>query len=189
MAQESPDGAELEQFRPYLHLLARMQLDPRLLSKLAPSDIVQQTLLQAHQAREQFRGHSSGERATWLRQILARNLAHALRDLRRDKRDVYREMSLEAALEASSARLEGWLAADQSSPSQRAQRHEQAVRLAVALRTLPQAQREALTLHHLHGWTLEEVGQHLGRGPVAVAGLIKRGLKHLRGLLQHRSQP
>ena len=46
--------------------------------------------------------------------------------------------------------------------------------------TLWPAQREALTLHHLQNWTLDAIGQRLGRSPAAVAGLIKRGLKQLR---------
>jgi RNA polymerase sigma-70 factor (ECF subfamily) len=94
---------------------------------------------------------------------------------------------LEAALDQSSTRLEAWLAADQSSPSQQAQRNEQVLRLAEALAALPEAQREALTLHHLHNWTLDEVGQQLGRSASAVAGLIKRGLKELRIRLQESS--
>src|SRR5262249_23881367 len=142
--------------------------------KLDPSDVVQQTLLHAWQALPQLQGRSDAEVAAWLRQILANNLANAIRDLGRLKRDVTRERSLEAALEDSSARLEAWLAADQSSPSQKAERQEQLFRLAQSLEGLPEAQREALTLHHFHGWTLEQVGRHLGRSPAAVAGLIKR---------------
>jgi RNA polymerase sigma-70 factor, ECF subfamily len=126
MSPESDsNGSALEHFRSWLHLLAQLHLDPRLKSKLDASDIVQQTPLQAHQARDQFRGRSDGERAAWLRQILARNLAHAMRDFSRDRRDVGREQSLEAAIEASSVRLEAWLAVEQSSPSQQAQRNEQ----------------------------------------------------------------
>ena len=45
---------------------------------------------------------------------------------------------------------------------------------------LPDAQREALTLHHLHRWTLDAVAAHMGRTPAAVAGLIKRALRQLR---------
>jgi RNA polymerase sigma-70 factor (ECF subfamily) len=174
----------LERFRAYLHLLARLHLDPRLRGKLDASDIVQQTLLQACQALDGFRGGTEAELAAWLRRILARSLAHAARDLGRDRRDVNRERSLEQALGQSSARLGEWLIADQSSPSESAQRREQAVRLADALESLPEAQREALVLHYWQGWTLPEIGRHLGRTPAAVAGLVQRGLKQLRTLLR-----
>ena len=182
-AGSDPDGKELEGFREYLLMLARLQLDPRWQAKLDPSDIVQQTLLQAHQARDQFRGHTTAERAAWLRQILARVLSNAVRDLSRDKRDLGRERSLEAALEASSARLEAWLAADQSSPSESVERHEQLLRLAEALAELPHDQREAVTLHHLQGWSLAELAKHLDRSESAVAGLLHRGFKKLRDIL------
>ena len=185
-ARASEPGQELERFRSYLHLLARLHMDPRLHGKLDPSDMVQQTLLQAFQALDRFRGQSDAERAAWLRQILANNLANAVRDLGRAKRDIGRERSLEASLEQSSARLGAWLAADQSSPSQQAQRNEDILRLTDALARLPDAQREALTLHHLQNWTLDKIGRHLGRSTAAVAGLIKRGLQQLR--LQLREQ-
>jgi len=177
-------GRLLEPFRAYLRLLARLHLAPQLRGKLDPSDVVQQTLLQAYQALDQFRGRSEAECAAWLRQILARTLAQALRDFGRAKRDLAREQSLQAAVDASSARLEAWLIADQSSPSQRAEQGEQALRLAAALEQLPEAQREALVLQHWQGLSLAEIGEHLGRSPEAVAGLIKRGLKQLRNLMQ-----
>jgi RNA polymerase sigma-70 factor (ECF subfamily) len=176
-------GPALERFRAYLQLLAGLHLDPRLRSKLDPSDVVQQTLLQAHQALAGFRG-GEDDLAPWLRRILARNLAHAVRDLGRAKRDVGRERSLAAALEASSVRLGAWLAAVQSSPSQQAVRNERLLRLAEALAYLPEAQREAVVLHYWQGRSLAEVGEELGRTPAAVAGLLHRGLKQLRGRLQ-----
>ena len=80
--------------------------------------------------------------------------------------------------------LEAWLVAHQSSPSEHAEREEQAVRLADALARLPEAQREALVLQHWHGWALAEIAEHLGRTPAAVAGLLHRGLHSLRRLLQ-----
>jgi DNA-directed RNA polymerase specialized sigma24 family protein len=69
-------------------------------------------MLEAHQGLAQFRGRTTEEQAAWLRQILARNLANAVRDLRRQKRDIAREHSLEAALVESASRLDNWLAAE-----------------------------------------------------------------------------
>jgi RNA polymerase sigma-70 factor (subfamily 1) len=140
-------------------------------------------LLEAHQGAAQLRGQTEGERKGWLRQILARNLANAVRDYRRDKRDVARESPLPAAIEQSSARLESWLVAEQSTPSQRVDRQEQALRLADALADLPEAQREAVILRHWQGSSLAEVSRQLGRSPAAVAGLLHRGLKELRARL------
>ena len=184
-AGDSP-GETLERFRDYLRLLARAQLPAKVRGKLDPSDVVQQTLLRAYQGLDQFRGRDSAQQAAWLRQILAHTLANAVRDLTRDCRDVGLEHSLEASLSESSSRLEGWLAADQSSPSQQAERNEQLLRLASGLDRLPEEQREALLLKHVQGLSLAEIGEHLGRTRAAVASLLRRGLKGLREHLHRR---
>src|SRR5437667_11488215 len=88
----------LERFRSYLLLLARVRLDPMVRAKVGASDVVQQTLGEAHRDLAQFRGQTVGEQAAWLRQILARNLANVVRDLHRDKRHVRREQGPQAAL-------------------------------------------------------------------------------------------
>jgi RNA polymerase sigma-70 factor, ECF subfamily len=186
MAERPAEEAQLEQFRAYLRLLARLQLDPRLRRQLDPSDFVQQTLLEAYRSLEQFRGRTEAELASWLRQILARQMTHAVRDLTRLRRDVTRERPLEAALTESSERLEAWLVAEQTTPGERAARNEQAVRLAAALEQLPEAQREAVILHYWEGWPLAEIAGHLERSTAAVAGLLQRGLKALR---QQLSEP
>jgi RNA polymerase sigma-70 factor (ECF subfamily) len=168
----------LERYRDYLHLLARVQLRAKLRAKIDLSGVVQQTLLEAVQDRR-----GSQLPLARLRRILANNLGDEIRKLTTAKRDVNREQSLEAALDASSARLEGWLAADNSSPSAHLEREEQALRLARALAELPEAQREALVLQHWHGCSLAEIAQQLDRTPAAVAGLLKRGLAQLRNVL------
>ncbi len=181
MSLPTETGADsLERFRAYLRLLARTHLDKRLQGKLDPSDLVQQTLLEAYRSAHKLAGRTDGEKAAWLRQSLAHQMAHAVRDLGRDKRDVARERSLEAAIADSSAQLERWLAAEQSSPSEQVQRHELSIRLAGELEALPETQREALVLHYWQGMKISEVAEHLGRSPAAVAGLLQRGLKALR---------
>jgi RNA polymerase sigma-70 factor (ECF subfamily) len=170
-----------------LLLLARHQLGRQAQGKLEPSDVVQQTLLEAHRKREQFRGSTDAERAAWLRQMLAFNLADALRHLGRGKRDAARERSLEQELEQSSIQLGSWLAAEQASPSEHAVGHEEAVRVAGALAGLPEANREAVVLRYYEGLSLDEISVRLGRTPAAVAGLLKRGLKQLREALRREN--
>ena len=186
-AQESR-AESLERYRQYLLMLARVQLAPQLRAKLDASDVVQQTLLEACQQQGQFRGRTPGELLAWLRQILAHNLTDALRGFRRAKRDVARERSVRQALDQSSVRVEAWLAAEQTSPSRRVARQEEALHLARALSRLPDAQREALILRYWDGWSLKEISRQMDRSPAAVAGLLKRGLKQLRAALQEESE-
>ncbi len=186
MAPEERNLA-LEGYREYLRLLARVQLDSRLQGKLDPADIAQETLLQAHQARDQFHGQSAPELAAWLRQILANTLREALRRFAVEGRDPGLEQSLEASLQESSLRLENWLAGEQSSASQQAERQEQVLLLAAGLAQLPQDERRALELRHLEGWSVEAVGQQFGQSEAEVAGLLRRGLKRLRQLLAQQS--
>jgi RNA polymerase sigma-70 factor, ECF subfamily len=179
----APQNRSLEEFRSYLLLLARIQLDPGPKNRIDPSDIVQQTLLEAHARADQFSGDDAAL-AAWLRQALVNNMRDAWRALRRDKRDFRREQALPEAIEQSSARLEGMLIAPHSSPSQRAVRNEDLLRLADALTQLPDAQREAIVLHHLQGRSLTETALSLGKTDAAVAGLLHRGLKKLREVLE-----
>ena len=171
----------LERFREYLRLLARLHLAPALRSKVDPSDIVQQVLVKAHQHGGQFRGRSEGEWAAWLRRILANTLNDAVRKY---GREIARERVAADGVDESSARLEAWLEADQSSPSQRAIRQEQFLRLADALAQLPEDQRVVVEWHHLKDESVADIAQRLGRTEASVAGLLRRGLQKLRELLQ-----
>src|SRR6266481_5691391 len=89
-------GELLQRYQPWLHLLARLQVDSRFQDKFDPSDIVQQTLLEACRALPQFRGNTEAELAAWLRQVLAHVLAHEVRRYHgTQQRDLAREVSLE----------------------------------------------------------------------------------------------
>ena len=177
-------GALLEGFRDYLALLARLQLAPHLRGKIDLSGVVQQTLLEAHGAIDQLRRMTAEQQAAWLRKALACNLADEVRKLTTARRDVTRERSLEQAVEESAGRLEAWLATDRSSPSEQAARNEQLLRLAHALARLPEDQRLAVELHHLHGRPVAEVARELNRSEGAAGALLARGLKKLRQLLK-----
>ncbi len=179
------DGAQdLERFRAYLKLLARVHLGRQLNAKLSASDIVQDTLLEAHRKADDFRGQTVAQQAAWLRTMLLHNAVKAGRDLRRLKRDFARERSLEVAMERSSVRLGDLLPGRGSSPSEKAMREERALSAAEAIENLPEAQREVILLHYLENLSMSEVGERMGRTSTAAAGLLHRGLKRLRELLR-----
>jgi RNA polymerase sigma-70 factor (ECF subfamily) len=178
---------DLERFRAYLVLLARLQVSPGLRDRVDLSGVVQQTLLEAHQELVGSARHrSEAELTAWLRSILGHNLADGLRQLATRKRDVRRDRSLSQALDESSSRLERWLATSASSPSQKLIRREETARVADALARLPENQRRAIEMHHLQGQPLAEIARELDTTKAAVAGLLHRGLKALRAELEDR---
>ena len=178
--RDEPPLRPLEAYREYLQTLARLQISADMRAKLDPADVVQQTLLAACRAEHQFRGKTGTDQAAWLRKILATTLAQELRKFRRSKRNVSSERSLNDALDDSSHRLEAWLATDRSSASHKAMQHEELLQLTAALDQLPDDQRHAVELKHLHGWSLETISNGMGRTKQSVAGLIRRGMKALR---------
>lgn len=176
---DGDESADLESFRSYLQVLAETQLHQRLKGKVDPSDVVQQTLFQAYQAKHQFRGTTDAERAGWLRTILSNVLCGLARDFSRQRRDVSREQSMQA-VEQSSMQLANLITADASSPSAALNRHERASELANAMLKLTSDQRQAIILKYWHGATLAEIASQLDKSTEAVAGLIFRGMKKIR---------
>lgn len=179
---------ELEQYRNYLKLLADLQLSPRLRVKEGASDIVQQTMLDAHRDFTDFRGKTDVELRAWLKMILTHNLLTVARRYATDKRATGREVSQQDQLEKSSAVLHHHLVADQTSPSMKLMKQERSEQLAEALLQLLDDERSAVILKHYHNWSVAEIAQHLGRTQEAVAGLLRRGLKKLREHLSEEAQ-
>ena len=161
-------------------MLARMHLDGRLQRKLDPSDIVQQTLLEAHKDAGGIRGESGQEQRAWLRRVLFTNILNALRDFKRAKRDVARERSLDRILDDSSTRLTAYLQAKDGDPEGRLAEVERLERATVALLKLPTDQREAVYMRYREGLPLVEIGRRLQRSTDAAAALVKRGLHRIR---------
>lgn len=180
--RDPDDRPNLERFRSYLLLLARMELEQDERARIVPSDVVQQTLLEAWRGRDRL-PQPDEQLAAWLRTALAHNLCDARRNQRRQKRDAARLRSIERQLAESSARLDACWASLGPTPSQQAVRQEELLRLAAALERLPEAQRLAIVGRHLQGLTLAETARRLAKTEPAVAGLLHRGLRHLREML------
>lgn len=169
-----------ERYRSYLRVLVEIQASSDVKAKLDLSGIVQQSIWEACQAALAGAAVDVANPLPWLRRILAHNLADEIRKCEAQKRAARREVSLQHRLDHSSMRLEALLADSTPSPSMRVARDEQMLALTAALCGLPGAQREALTLQHWQGLSLQEIAERMGRTPVAVAGLLKRALRSLR---------
>jgi RNA polymerase sigma-70 factor (ECF subfamily) len=175
-----------ERYRNYLHLLAQGQMGRHLRAKCEASDLVQQSLLEAHRDFATFQGQHEGELLGWLRRILAHNLFNTARHFSAQQRDAAREVSLEHlqnGLDQSSLTLGRCLAANTPSPSQLAVRSEAAVRLADTLARLPADYRTVLVLRVFEALPAEEVAQRMGRTAGAVRMLQLRALAALRAEL------
>jgi RNA polymerase sigma-70 factor (ECF subfamily) len=174
-------------YQHYLYVLAQAQLGKRLRAKCAPSDIVQQTLLEAHRDFAGFEGQHEGELLAWLRRILAHNLFNEVRRYGALQRDAGREVSLDqvrAGVDHSSLFLQRCLAASGPSPSEAAQEHESAVRLANALSRLPEDYQTVLLLRVFEELPAEEVAQRMERSAGAVRMLQMRALTALRQAIE-----
>ncbi|HZT80318.1 MAG TPA: sigma-70 family RNA polymerase sigma factor [Gemmataceae bacterium] len=170
-------------YRHYLRLLAEAQLGRRLRAKCDPSDLVQQTLLEAHRDFGAFQGAHERDLLAWLRRILAHNLFNQARHFAARQRDAAREISLEhvrAGLDRSSAALGRGLADDGPRPSEVAARREAEVRTADALARLPADYQQVLLLRVFEGLPAEKVARQMGRSAGAVRMLQLRALTALR---------
>jgi RNA polymerase sigma-70 factor (ECF subfamily) len=178
-------GRLLQAYRSYLTLLARLQLGRDLRGKVDPSDLVQEAFLEAHRDFAQFQGQTEAELLAWLRRVLATSLADQVRRYRGTRRrDPRLERQLAAALDQSSQALERGLMAADSSPSARAERREESLRLAEALERLPADYRDVLLLRHFQGLTFPAIARRLDKTLDGVKNVWLRGLARLRRTLE-----
>jgi RNA polymerase sigma-70 factor (ECF subfamily) len=176
---------DLGRYRAYLlALLARLGLPAYLRPELDSSGVVQNTLLQAHQARARLEAMSEGARLAFLRQTLRHDLIDEIRRTRFRLLKEGRIRSLEAHLLDASGRAEVWLQADEPPPGHRLEQEEEFLGLAAALAELPEDQRTAVEMKYLQGCSVAEIGEAMGRTETAVGGLLRRGLAKLRRALQ-----
>jgi RNA polymerase sigma-70 factor, ECF subfamily len=176
-------GRLFELYRNYLRLMARSLIAPDMRPRLAASDVVQETFLEALRDFPDFTGEGEPEVVAWLRKILVRNLADLIDHHHAGRRDVRRQQSIEKELEDSSQALHASLAASVSSPSAQAIRREEAVLLANALARLPAHYREVFILRNLESVPVAEIAVRMKRSPNGVRMLWGRAIKKLSQMM------
>jgi RNA polymerase sigma-70 factor (ECF subfamily) len=169
--------------RDYLGLAARARVETWLRAKVDASDLVQQTLLEAHRGFGRFQGATEAEWLAWLRRILDNNAADFVRRYRgTGKRQVGREVPL--AGPGSSAGGSPEPAADDESPSAQAVRAEGELALTAALAKLTPDHREVIVLRNLQRLPFDEVAKRMGRSRPAVQMLWMRAIQKLQEVMR-----
>jgi RNA polymerase sigma factor (sigma-70 family) len=151
--------------------LGPVRIPSRLRSKIDPEDIHQEAAVRVLTVASRSQEAGAVITSGYVKAARRTAILNAIRWFGCGARDV--------ADEARLGETAASIAADHTSPSGRAMRRERLTRLAAALRTLPEAQRRAVELHHLEGRSLRETAEIMDRSVTAVAGLLQRGLKGL----------
>lgn len=171
-------GRLLDICRHYLLLLANQELTPALWAKVAPSDIVQDTLLIAGRDFPRFQGASEEELLNWLRGILHNNVANVQRHFETEKRQVSREVPLAGLPPAKIP------PGDEDTPSGVARAREQDEQLELAMHQLPEHYRQVLFLRTTENLTFAQIAEKLGSTADAVRKLWGRAVDELAKLME-----
>jgi len=151
-----------------LRAFLRVRMSPGLARRVAPEDVLQETLLEASRKLHAFEPRGPGSFYGWLVAIALRKVLEAARG--RAEEGLPESDPLHEASGAATAAV----------------RAERAERLRAALATLPEAQAAAICLRYLEGATTREAAERLGRSEAAVKMLLARGFAALAGRLAGR---
>lgn len=177
--------ALLAQSRGYLAVLAKARMEPWMRAKFDASDIVQQTLAEAHAGLDAFDGRGEAAWKAWLKKTLQHNVTDAARREKADKRDVRRERPADAG---ESSPMAAALPAADPTASRLAADAERDAELLAAVASLPEDYRRVLTLRTIEQRPFEEVAESLGRSVPATQMLWTRAVRKLEAALKDRSE-
>ena len=186
-AREGDEAARDELFaqcRNYVAIVARTQVESWMNAKVDASDLVQQTLLEAHRGFTGFRGETEAEWLGWLRQILSHNTHDFIRRYRTDKRKVGREQRLDAPINGPGGSLFHDPPDSGDSPSQFIAQQEREIELANAISQLSEDHQEVIVLRNLQRLSFNEVAERMDRTRPAVQMLWMRAIHKLEELLR-----
>ena len=171
-------GKVLQACRRYLLRVADRQIDRDLKVKGSPSDLVQETFLDAQRDFPRFHGGSEKEFLAWLSRILRNNVRNLSRDYRESgKRRVEREVRLDDS--ARSGDIRPNLVARTPTPSSIAIKQEEARAFSRSVRQLPDHYREVIRLRNREHRTFEEIGTIMNTTAECARKLWHRAMRQL----------
>jgi RNA polymerase sigma-70 factor, ECF subfamily len=171
--------------RSYVNLVARAQVESWMRTRTDASDLVQQTLLEAHCGFDEFRGQTEAEWLAWLKKILSHNVHDFVRTQKADKRDVRKEARLQTTgADGESFQFEP--SGDEPTPSAILVGLEEQLELADAIAQLPEDYQQIILLRNLQRLPFDEIALRMDRSRPAAQMLWTRAIKKLEEVLQYR---
>jgi RNA polymerase sigma-70 factor (ECF subfamily) len=175
-------GELVDRYRKYLLLTANRTLPATVQSKVAPSDIVQDTSVDMVREFAQFRGATVREFVAWMKQILRNNIADVCRGFHDSQK---RDVACESPLQCGSTNSGGDVPVSrEQSPSVCAAAHEAAEQIATAMRRLHPRHRDVLRMRSIQGLSFQLVAQHIGCSADAARKLWASAVEKLQTELE-----
>jgi RNA polymerase sigma-70 factor, ECF subfamily len=176
----------LERYRGYLRRMISVRLDRRLAARVDPSDVVQDTLIEAARRLDDYLRERPLPFYGWLRQLAGERLIDThRRHVTSQRRTIAMEQKAPELPDASADKLIQKLLAADTSPSNHLIRKERHERLREALASLPQRDREVVVMRHLEQLSTAEIAAMLEISEPAVKSRLLRALIRLRDQIGH----
>ena len=170
-------GQIVSRVRNYLMVVADGSLNQRLQSKLSASDIVQQSMLEAQQSIDRFKGSSEAQIRAWLKKIVLCNLVDSTRQfIHAARRLVNSEVSMQR-LSVPPCQPRGQTASWYVS---RSETDEQLLR---EIKRLPDRQRHVIEARHRLGRSYQKIASDMKATEDAARKLWSRGVQRLKEVL------
>jgi RNA polymerase sigma-70 factor (ECF subfamily) len=168
-----------------LHDYIRRALPSDLARVISAEDILQEVCISVFHGLAQFRADGPDSFDRWVTSLVQRRLVDAIRKARAVKRSGGRRIGDRAQLRTTSyIQLFERVASQQRTPSSEDAAKEAAHAVQIALSTLPEDYRCAITMRHIDGRSQAEVASAMARTLPAVNSLLYRGLRMLRSRLE-----
>jgi RNA polymerase sigma-70 factor (ECF subfamily) len=183
--------ALIDESRQRLRRMVAFRLDQRLQGRVDPSDVLQDSYLEAWRDLKSYIEQPAMPFFLWLRGIAGNKLRELHRHhLGTQMRDPRREVSIHggALAETTTAAIEARLLGDLTRASEQAVKVEVQLRLQDALNTMDALDREVLALRHFEQLSPAEAAQALGISEKAAGMRYVRALRRLKQILSSLSQ-
>jgi RNA polymerase sigma-70 factor (ECF subfamily) len=145
----------------------RVNMSAELRARVAPEDILQETLFEAARKLEAFEPQGPAAFYSWLVEIARYKLAEARRAGRALKRA--KQTPLDSGVDLGVT----------STPSRHAERGERAEQLAAALERIDATRAEAVRLRYLEGLSVADAAERMDCSETALKSRVARGLSEL----------